>query len=81
MTNSCLNNFESILVSIWYILSPDSLENSGSISLLSFGAFINKSLLSGYSVIVIATVRLIWALADLALISLRKVGISPWAYF
>jgi hypothetical protein len=73
VTNSCLDNFESILGSSWYILSPDSPWSSGSISPLLFWAFINKSFLLGYLAIVTATVYLTWALADLALISLRKV--------
>ena len=43
MTNSCLNDFESILGSSCYTLSLDSPQSSRSTSPLSFWAFINKT--------------------------------------
>ena len=63
MTNSCLDNFESILGSSWYILSPDSPQSSGSISPLLFWAFINETLFLGYLAIITATIHSTWALA------------------
>jgi hypothetical protein len=43
VTNSCLNDFESISGSSCYTLSPDSPQSSGITSPLSFWVFINKT--------------------------------------
>ena len=73
MTNSCLNDFEAILVPSCYTLNPDSSQSSGSTSPSFSWAFINKISFLGHLVIVTVATHLTWALADLVLISLRKV--------
>ena len=73
MTNSCLNDLESILGSRCYILNPDLHRVVEALVHCYFGLSLTKPPFLGHLVIITATVHLTWVLADLALISLRKV--------